>query len=136
MLVRLNQPKVVRLWWPIRVFQQDLISPNHGKLVTLGFGKKCVVTVRQGGLNGSLPTVMYSELGHYVKQWKHSVLELIDTHMIKTLVIEDMSTSRKDQMIEGLLNKHGIQSKPVDVFNKFRKEIAELQEGMDSIDND
>ena len=128
MHIQLNVPKVTRIWWPMRVFQQDLNDAAKGKIVTLGFGKKCIVTVRQGGLNGSLPTTIFSSLTHHEAYWRKSVMELIQTHLINTHVIEELSESRQDQFLTAMLDKHGIESKPIDVFNLFRRELAELQD--------
>lgn len=136
--IQVNKPKITRVWFPLRVFQLDLNSTTTGKLVTLGFGQKCVVVVRQGGLSGSLPTVTFTSLKHATQQWRISVLELIETHMISKGIIEDMSDVRKAEFIESLLTRHGIQSRPVDVLHNFKNEVALAAQVSDEpeIDND
>lgn len=134
--IQVNKPKITRVWFPIRVFQQDIDSTITGKIVTLGFGQKCVVTVRQGGLSGTLPTTTFVSLTHALSVWRYSLIGLIDTHMIQTGVIEDMSDVKKAQFIESLLDIHGIESRPIDVFNKFRRDIEDLAELSEEINYD
>lgn len=119
MQVLINTPTVTRVWWPMRVFQRDLGSDTEGKLVTLGFGQKCVVTVKQGGLSGNYPTLIFQSYDHAKAQWMQNVTELIVTNVIKVGLMQSIPESNLNKLVESLYAAHGIQTKPLDVIRNY-----------------